>query len=169
MNKRLKKKMAVAATVHRDVELFKALEKIEELKDKVTAYMESASMYKGENEDLRVICNAYEEMVTENKKELENANKKKLEVLELNEQILKEKQKVEYQLVTQHKDIIKYQETIENLQRAKQEAEENAHAWYLGMVKGKERIDYWKEAYTKISFELEEAKKPWYKKLFRRA
>ena len=107
MNKRLKKKMAVAATVHRDVELSKALEKIEELKDKVTSYMESANMYKCENEDLRAICNSYEEMVTENKKELENANKKKLEVLELNEQILKEKQKVEYQLVTQHKDIIK--------------------------------------------------------------
>lgn len=142
---------------------------IEALKTKVCSYMESVTLYKGENEDLRVRCEELEEMLRQEESKLEIANKEKLEVLELNEQILKEKQKVEYQLVTQHKDITKYQETIENLQKAKQEAEENAHAWYLGMVKGKERIDYWKEAYTKISFEMEEAKKPWYKKLFRGA
>ena len=48
---------------------------IEQLKSKVTAYMDSACMYKGENEDLRARCEEIEEMLRQAEGKLEIANK----------------------------------------------------------------------------------------------
>ena len=158
MNNRLKKKQQLAALKTKEDTYIELAHKykleIEELKSKVTSYMESASLYKAENEDLRVRCEEVEEMLRQEESKLEIANKEKLEVYE--------------EMSRLNLEIERYQEAILELQKAKQEAEDKAYTWYQGMVKGKERIDYWKEAYTKISFELDEAKKPWYKKLFRR-
>ena len=132
----------------------KQLAEIEGLKDKVAAYMESAGLYKNENEDLRARCEEVEEMLRQEETRLEIANKEKLEAYEEVDRL--------------NLDAKRYQVTILELQKAKREAEDKAHIWYQGMVKSKERTDYWKEAYTKISFELEETKKSWWKKLFRR-
>ena len=152
MNKRLKKKMAVAATVHRDVELFKALEKIEELKDKVAAYMESASMYKGENEDLRVRCEEVEEMLRQEESKLEIANKEKLELCE--------------KIAKLEADAKIYQETILELQEAKQQKENVCSMYFGGINKAMdEKAELLKEV-SRLKYKLEIINKPWYKKLF---
>ena len=158
MNNRLKKKQQLAALRTKEETYIELAHKykleIEELKNKVTSYMESANLYKGENEDLRVRCEEVEEMLRQEETRLEIANKEKLEAYEEVDRL--------------NLDAKRYQVTILELQKAKREAEDKAHIWYQGMVKSKERTDYWKEAYTKISFELEETKKSWWKKLFRR-
>ena len=152
MNKRLKKKMAVAATVHRDVELFKALEKIEELKDKVAAYMESASMYKGENEDLRVRCEEVEEMLRQEESKLEIANKEKLELCE--------------KIAKLEADAKIYQETILELQEAKQQKENVCSMYFGGINKAMDEIEELLKEVARLKYELKIINKPWYKKLF---
>ena len=152
MNKRLKKKMAVAATVHRDVELFKALEKIEELKDKVAAYMESASMYKGENEDLRVRCEEVEEMLRQEESKLEIANKEKLELCE--------------KIARFEADAKLYQETILELQEAKQQKENVCSMYFGGINKAMDEIEELLKEVARLKYELKIINKPWYKKLF---
>ena len=71
-------------------------------------------------------------------------------------------------------DAKKYQETIIELQKARQDAESQTNTYLQGLVKSREekrelqdRVDYWKEAYKNVCLELTEAKKPFFKKLFK--
>ncbi len=112
----------------------------------ITQLQLNKEMYKGESNDLKVRCEEAEEMLRQ----------------------------AEANLEAKDKDIKKYQETIEALQICKQNAEEQTNTYFQALLKSREekrelesRLDYWKEAYTKISFELEEAKKPWFKKLLK--
>lgn len=126
-------------------------------KNLVETFKKTNTMLKGENEDLRVRCDEVEEMLRQTESNLEIANKERLEVLELNEQILKEKQKVEYKLVTQNHDITKYQETIEELQKMKLEEKEIKSMYFNALnLKIKECKELEKQ--------LEEARKPWWRK-----
>ena len=54
---------------------------IESLKSKISAYMESASMYKAENKDLRARCKELEEMLGQTESKLE------IEIMNCNEQL----------------------------------------------------------------------------------
>ena len=114
------------------------LGEIEDLKVKVTSYMESAFMYKCENEDLRVRCEEVEELLrqTETSIEIENkANKEHIEEIE------------------------KYQKTIEELQNAKKLEMDRSHEYFCALLSKQAEC-------RKLKAELEEARKPWYKKLF---
>lgn len=64
-----------AQSIHQLSEVYaKANVEIEQLKEKVCSYMESATMYKGENEDLRARCSELEEMLRQEESRLEIAN-----------------------------------------------------------------------------------------------
>ena len=131
----------------------KQLVEIEELKDKVVAYMESASMYKGENEDLRVRCEEVEEMLRQEESKLEIANKEKLELCE--------------KIAKLEADAKIYQETILELQKAKQQ-KENVCSMYFGAINKAmdEKAELLKEV-SRLKWELEIINKPWYKKIFK--
>lgn len=112
----------------------------------ITQLQLNKEMYKGESNDLKVRCEEAEEMLRQ----------------------------AEANLEAKDKDIKKYQETIEALQKCKQEAEQQTNTYLQGLVKSREEkreleysIDYWKEAYKNVCLELEEAKKPWYKKFLK--
>ena len=130
----------------------KQLAEIEELKDKVAAYMESASMYKGENEDLRVRCEEVEEMLRQEESKLEIANKEKLELCE--------------KIAKLEADAKLYQETILELQEAKQQKENVCSMYFGGINKAMDEIEELLKEVARLKYELKIINKPWYKKLF---
>lgn len=128
------------------VAITKLLECAKADKKLISTVHETNKLLSGECGDLKIRCEETEEMLRQ----------------------------AEAHLEAKDKDIKKYQETIEALQIGKQDAEEQTNTYFQALLKSREekrelesRLDYWKEAYTKISFELEEAKKPWFKKLLK--
>lgn len=146
-NKELKE--AVNGSIEQNL---KQLAEIEELKDKVAAYMESASMYKGENEDLRVRCEEVEEMLRQEESKLEIANKEKLELCE--------------KITKLEADAKLYQETILELQKAKQQKENVCSMYFSAINKVMDEKEELLKEVARLEYRLEIINKPWYKKLF---
>ena len=130
----------------------KQLAEIEQLKDKVATYMESASMYKGENEDLRVRCEEVEEMLRQEESKLEIANKEKLELCE--------------KITKLETDSELYQETILELQQAKQQKENVCSMYFSAINKVMDEKEELLKEVSRLEYKLEIINKPWYKKLF---
>lgn len=66
-----------AQSIHQLSEVYAAANvEIEQLKEKVCSYMESATIYKSENEDLRARCSELEEMLRQEESKLETETNK---------------------------------------------------------------------------------------------
>lgn len=101
---------------------------IDELKDKVCAYMESASLYKAENEDLRAKCKELDRLLMDKGKQLETANTE-LERALNDKKIYFEAANTLKRLNDDLKASNKYNETSKNTYRELYEKEKQKSLW----------------------------------------
>lgn len=101
---------------------------IDKLKDKVCSYMESAFMYKSENEDLRARCNKLDKLLGEKEKQLETANTDLKRALN-DKKIYFEAANTLKELNDELKASNKHNETLKNSYRELYEKEKQKSPW----------------------------------------
>lgn len=142
---------------------------IESLKSKISAYMESASMYKGENEDLRVRCEEVEEMLRQKEASLE------IEYMSHTEEVKKANElEGRVKLLEKENEELKVEVSTQKMLTKKQE--EMKSLYFNSLDKAKKRINELEEMYELSEESREdylnmwqnEKNKPWWKKVFTR-
>ena len=113
----------------------------------------SISQLLGENEELKKKATRYMEQA-----HMYRAEKRAISAhCEEVEELLMQKEKA---ITEQNNDIEKYQKTIEELKAANDIEADRSHEYFCALVNKQAEC-------RKLKAELEEARKPWYKKLFR--
>ena len=123
------------------------LGEIEDLKVKTTRYMEQAHKYRAELNDLRAVNDSLEESIGQKNEQLTQLFSENKSISEKIEEVLKE--------------LAVCKQNFENLRLKAMEIEEKKSGYFSDLV-AKER------ECRNLRLEIEELKKPWYKKILRR-